>query len=83
MHIPVAAGAPLGSVRGVHGLLRGGPRDGGWRVGDDPLLDLALVELAEVKLLPVVGWQLELDPLGLGRPRLRRRLCSQHGTHLL
>ena len=69
---PVTAGAPLcavGSVGGPERLLRGRPGDGCGRVGHYPVLDLALVELAEVELLLVVGGQLELHPLGLGRPK--------------
>ena len=75
--LPVASGAPLsavGSVGGPERLLRGGPGDGGGRVGHDPVLDLALVELAEVELLLVVGGQLELHPLGLGRPKSEGKL---------
>ena len=69
--LPVTAGAPLCAARSVlvpERLLRGGPGDGCGRVRHDPILDLALVELAEVELLLVVGGQLELHPLGLGRP---------------
>ena len=75
--LPVTAGAPLGaagSVGGPERLLRGGPWDGCWCVGNDPVLDLALVKLAEVELLLVVGGQLELHPLGLGRPKSEGKL---------
>ena len=72
LDLPVTAGAPLGPAGSVlvpERLLRGGPGDGCGCVGHDPVLDLALVELAEVELLLVVGGQLELHPLGLGRPK--------------
>ena len=71
-NLPATAGAPLGAVGSVlvpERLQGGGPGDGCGRVGHYPVLDLALVELAEVELLLVVGGQLELHPLGLGRPK--------------